>query len=255
MKRIFALFAVILISAETHCQTYLEKRYTAPTLAIKVGLGHSSFRYSDHNMQSMPHNIFVNPNIGACLDIYLDDNLFVAPELSLYTRGHLSEYLYEELFSVSYMVRARYIAARIPVYYRFSKPYRMDRCPFLVVAPSYCRLLGGNICLNQPGLSVSEVRIDIGNANMRPYDFCLFLGCGYQRFFNCGDFSVVLKAEMGYNWGLANTFSDLEMQEISHGMNTNAYNITGTRKINSVEFNVAIGIPLRFSNSNACWGY
>lgn len=254
MKKTIAFLFIFLTATELFCQVNSEERYTAPTLGLKIGVNHSTFKYSDSNLESMPHNLFVNPNIGAFLELYINDNLFVAPEVFLYNRGHLSKYIYEDKFNVTYKVSSRYVTARLPIYYRFSKHHIRNINPFVVVAPSYNHLLGGHIDLHQPELSVSEVSINIGNANMRQQDFSVFFGCGCQFYINYGDFSIVTKAELGYNVGLTNSFSDMEINEVSHGENTNAYNITGVRKINNIEFNVTIAIPLKFSHCDACWG-
>lgn len=254
MKKTFALLIIIFATLKLQCQVGVEERYTATTLGLKIGLNHSTFKYTDSNLKSLPHDIFINPNIGAFIELYISDNLFIAPELFLYNRGHLTHYVYEKNFNVTYKVRSRYFTTRVPIYYRFNISRDDNFKLFLTAAPSYNLLLGGKIDLYQPGIPVSKANINIGRANMRQQDFSIFFGCGGQFYINYRNFSVVTKIEFGYNLGLTNSFSDMEISELSKAENTNAYNITGERKINNIEFNVTIGIPLKFSHNDACWG-
>ena len=87
---------------------------------------------------------------------------------------------------------------------------------------------------------------------MRRHDFSIFLGGGSQFYINLGAFYLVTKVELGYNIGLSNSFSDMEINESIKAGNVNAYNITGKRKIHNIEFNVTLGIPLKFLH-DACW--
>ena len=253
MKKIFIFLIVISATLNLHSQSEITRRYTAPAIGLKIGLNHSTFKYTDPNLQALPHNLHINPNFGLFVEFHLNDHFSIAPEFFLYNRGHLTKYVYEGNYNVTYEVNSKYFTTRIPVYYRFNLVRQKNIKPFLVIAPSYNHLLGGNISLHQPDLSISEASVDIGSANMRQQDFSFFFGAGTQFNINCGDFSLVTKVELGYNVGLTNSFSDHEINENSKAENINAYNITGERKIRNIELNVTVGLPLKFSHDNACW--
>lgn len=252
MKKIFTFLIVILASLNLYSQGFRTDIYDAPIVGVKLGLNHSTFKYSDPNLISLPHNLLISPNVGLFFQIHLNRNISVAPELFLYNRGHLTKYVYETDYDVTYKVRSRYFTCRMPIRYRLNFYNAENVKPFLVVAPSYNLLLGGNINLTQPNLPIDEVDIAIGDANMRRHDFSLFLGGGSQFYIDCGSFFLVTKVEIGYNIGITNSFSDMEIEENSKPLNVNAYNITGERKIHNIEFNVTLGIPLQFYR-DACW--
>lgn len=252
MKKIFTFLIVILATINMYSQGRINNVYDAPAVGIKLGLNHSTFKYNDPNLKSLPHNLFISPNIGAFFELHLNSSFYIAPELFLYNRGHLTQYIYETDYNVTYKVRSRYFTARIPICYRINLSDAENVKPFLTVAPSCNLLLGGNISLSQPNLPISEVDIAIGRANMRRHDFSVFFGCGSQFYIDCGSFFLVTKVELGYNVGLTNSFSDMEIEEYSKPENINAYNITGERKIHNVELNITFGIPLDFYR-DACW--
>lgn len=252
MKKTFVFLIVIMTAMNIHGQSIRGNVYDAPAVGLKVGGNHSTFRYSDHNLASLPHNTFINPNIGAFFEMHLSSGFSIAPELFLYNRGHLTQYVYETDYKVTYKVRSKYLTLRLPFCYRANFDDAENVKPFLVVAPSYNLLIGGNINLTQPGLPISEVDIPIGNANMRRHDFSVFIGGGSQFYIDCGDFHLVTKIEIGYNVGLTNSFSDMEIKESSKPGNVYAYNITGERKIHNIELNVTLGLPLLFFR-DACW--
>lgn len=252
MKKIFAFLIVILATVNLYSQGIRTSVYDAPVVGVKLGLNHSTFRYSDPNLKSLPHELFIRPNVGVFFELHLNQNFSLAPELFLYNRGHLTKYIYETDYNVTYQVKSRYFTFRMPFCYRVNFYNAENVKPFLVLAPSCNLLLGGNINLTQPNLPISNVDIAIGNANMRRHDFSLFLGGGSQFYIDCGSFFLVTKVEIGYNIGLTNSFSNMEIEDVSKSENINAYNITGVRKIHNVEFNITLGIPLQLIR-DACW--
>lgn len=252
MKKILFLAIMIISTICLYSQNSQDKPYTAPIIGIKGGINHSTFKYNDPNLKSVPHNLFINPNIGIFCEFNLNKYFNIATEFFWYSRGSLTEYTYENNYNVRYRVNSNYLTMRIPIYYRFNMTNKENIKPFLIVAPSYNHLLGGNIHLSQPGLSISEVNINIGQANMNRHDFSLFFGCGSQFYIKCERFYILTKLELGYNAGLTNSFSKMEIEESSISTNVHAYNITGKRHINNVEFNISIGIPLKFTR-DACY--
>lgn len=250
MKKILILIITLIASLNIHGQTknMLHDRYTASVIGIKAGINHSYFKYTAKDLKSISHELLLNPNIGISFEYYINNNISLAPELFLYNRGNVTKYDYENIYKVTYQVKTRYITTRLPIYFRFNPASTPDVKPFVIAALSYNHLLGGNINLTQPNLPIDKVNIDVGKANMRQQDLSIFLGIGSQFYINCGYFSLATKLEFGYNMGLSNSFSEMEINENSTPTNVHAYNITGKRRINNLEFNIYLGLPIKFSN-------
>ena len=64
MKKIFAFLIVILATVNLYSQGIRTSVYDAPVVGVKLGLNHSTFRYSDPNLKSLPHELFIRPNVG-----------------------------------------------------------------------------------------------------------------------------------------------------------------------------------------------
>ena len=259
MKKIFLYLCLFLASMNVFAQNTNKHDVT---LGIKAGLNHSTFIYTDKNLKSLPNNIFIRPDIGLFAEVFINDNTSLAPEVFLYSKGNLTKYQYEGYYNVTYTVKTKYIATRVPVYYYyqtftksghnirpFNKNLNTTRL-FVVFAPGINYLLGGNISLTQPGLPIDEVNINVGKANMNNVDFSIFIGAG-GSFTNS---SLTSKVELGYNIGLINSFSQMEINESSNSTNIHAYNITGKRFNHNIELNISIGIPMKVGKSvnDAC---
>lgn len=252
MKKILFLATMIISTICLHSQNKQDKPYKAPIIGIKGGINHSAFKYNAPDLKSVPHSLYINPNAGIFCEFNLNDYFNIAAEFFMYNRGFLAKYVYENNYNVKYEVNSKYFTTRIPVYCHLKMINKESIKPFIMMAPSYNYLLGGDINLSQPGLSISNVNINIGQANMNQHDFSLFFGGGCKFYIHYSSFSIVTKLELGYNVGLTNSFSKMEIEENSISTNVNAYNITGKRRIDNVEFNISIGIPLKFTH-DACY--
>ena len=75
----------------------------------------------------------------------------------------------------------------------------------------------------------------------------------YTRFnFNFNKFSMLMKIEAAYNYGIMDTFSKMEHDGTTPPVNVNAYNTTGKRLTRGLECCISIGIPLKFAEKDAC---
>lgn len=262
MKKIFIYIFIFFASINVYAQ---RNHKQVGSFGVKAGLNHSTFIYTDKNLKPLPNNIFIRPDLGVYVEAFINDNLSLAPEVFLYNKGNLTTYVYENNYDVTYKVKTRYLTTRLPLYYYFQtylkseskvRPFvRTEKSIklFLVCAPSIDYLLGGNISLTQPGLPINEVNINVGKANMHNIDFSMFIGCGYS-FINS---EFISKIELGYNFGLINSYSEMEKIENSQSTNIHAYNITGKRFNRNIELNVSFGIPIKVKKKDtkdACNG-
>lgn len=257
MRKILLCLLVILSTIEINAQINSSKKQSHKGNAIGIGfmagINHSTFTYSEYHLKSLPNNLLLRPNIGFFVNIPINKEISIAPSLSLYNKGTLTKYIYEQTYDVIYTAKSRYFSVRIPIYYyinkRLNSKYDVKPFynaynsvqPFIVIAPSYNYLLGGNINLSQPQLPIEDVSVNIGKANMNIHDICIFLGGGISL----NKFSLHTKLEIGYNIGIINNFSDMEINETAQSYNINAYNINGKRFNHNIELNIYISLPIR----------
>ena len=257
MKKIYICLLIVLLTLGTNAQTSHKKRHNHKNNPISIGLmagvNHSTFIYNEAHLKPLPNNLFLRSNLGLFVDIPINEKLSIAPTFSLYSKGSLTKYVYEQNHNVTYTVKSKFLSTRIPIYYYFDKrlntkddirPFLKtsnEIRPFVVIAPSYNYLLGGNINLSQPGLPIENVDINIGKANMNTHDLCVFLGGGIS----IKRFSLHSKVELGYNIGLINSYSKMEINETSLSSNINAYNINGKRFNHNIELNIYISLPIK----------
>lgn len=263
MKKTFLYICLLFTSLNVFAQNANNR---AVSIGLKGGLNHSTFIYTDKNLKSLPNNIFIRPDIGLFAEFFIKDDISLAPEVSLFNSGNLTKYQYGNNYNVTYTVRTRYIATRIPVYYYYHtytkagykniEPFNKHKNEirlFIVCAPGINSLLGGDINLEQAGLPIDNVNINVGKANMNNIDLSIFFGTGCS--FNQSSF--LTKIELGYNLGLINSFSKMERLENSQPTNIHAYNITGKRFNRNIELNVSFGIPIKVKKKDtkdACNG-
>lgn len=258
MKIIYIYIFLVLIALETNAQNnfstkqrYMEQNNVS--VGIMAGINHSNFIYNENHLKSLPNNLFLRFNFGLFIDIPINKSVSISPTFSLCQKGTLVKYNYEQNYNITYTVKSKYFSTKIPIYYYIItklqshndvRPYyniHNDIKPFIVIAPSYNYLCGGNISLTQPNLPIEEVNINIGKANMAQHDLCIFIGGGVCM----NIFLLSTKFEFGYNIGIINNYSKMEIQGTSHSNNIHAYYINGKRFNHNLEFNIHIGIPIK----------
>lgn len=232
-------------------------RSRAVIIGLKGGVSFANMYYSDKNLKSLTMSLLVRPDYGIFVEVPLKYNIAVGMDILKTGKGtDISYNSHGDVNSpVRYTIKSDYLDVRIPVSYKFIVTYEF--MPFVYVAPyaSYC--LGGEISLNQKKYYEYDqdinTTIDIGNANMRQFDFGAVVGAGLRYDFNFTSFSIVTKIEAGYNFGLRNTYSKMEMENgfgnnpTNHNIvNVNAYNLQGKRFNRGFEAMISIGLPLKF---------
>ena len=257
MKKLFLFFA--LFSALT---TFAQKpifpeynnldRTDAVSVGVKGGIILPHFRYTDKNVNDISHDMLLRTAAGVFVEIPIG-NFSVSPQVLYAGYGSSSTYRYKDLYDVRYQALTNYIDIRVTASYRL-KPSEMFH-PYLYVSPGMGVLLfDGTISLEQPGLDIQDVEVDVTDANMNNMNAFVVGGAGVQTNFNFARFSLYVKLDAGYNFGFLNTFSEKEIDETAHPTNIHAYNNTGKRFMRGLELMLSVGLPLKF-DSLKCNGF
>lgn len=227
-----------------------KRRDNSPFFGIIGGVSSPKFEYTDKNISNLPATTVWRPNFGIFVELPIGNYFSISPELLAASKGFKTSYLYgNKPYTVTYEVQSRYLSLRIPFLFRFSFGGYHNIQPFLFVAPDLNYLLGGKIKLEQQGLPIPEANTDIGKANMNDIDAGVYLGFGIRWKFKVNSYIMLMRLDAGYNIGLINTFSSMEIDDSSNPLNVHAYNITGTRLNKALEINIHISIPKRIKRS------
>ena len=129
--------------------------------------------------------------------------------------------------------------------------------PYVYVAPSFGLTMPmGNIqqfTLDKKKSLNQSVAID--SCNMAPYDIGFVAGVGVHFMIDFDRFSLAVKMEAGYNYGLMDTYSLAEHHDQAQSVNVNAYNVLGKRLNRGLEASVTVAIPLKILPGDACSGF
>ena len=257
MKKLFLFFALSLAIA-----TFAQKpilpghknldRTDAVSIGLKGGICLPHFRYTDKNVNDVPHDLLIRPAAGVFAEFPID-NFSITPQVLYTCGGSSSTYRYKNQYDVHYQALTSYVDIRLAVDYRIKLSEMFH--PYLFVAPGIGVLLyNGTISLQQPGLDIPDVQMELSDANMNNMNAFVVGGFGMQANFNLARFSLYVKFDAGYNFGLLNTFSKKEIEETAQPTNIHAYNNTGKRFTRGFEFMLSIGLPLKFE-SLKCNGF
>lgn len=218
-------------------------RSSVVTIGLKGGFVLPHFYYSDAALKGLPHNLLLRPAAGITLDIPIE-NWQISPQAMYYGMGMSSTYIYKNEYEVQYLVYSNYLDLRASASYRFRLNKKTYAYAF--ISPGVGVLLNGNLSLTQPGLDISETHLEMTKANMNDINIFISSGVGVQYYINMPRFSLTIKLETGYNFGILNTFSNKEIEETALPTNVYAYNNTGKRYARGVEILASIGLPLKF---------
>lgn len=217
-------------------------RSNVTTIGFKGGIGAPSFLYTNPKLKKTPRDWFFRPLGGLFVDIPINEWL-ITPSVMYTGLGISTTYIYKNDYKVHYLVHSNYLDYRLSVSYR--KRLTREFFVYAFLSPGLGVLLDGDLSLNQPGLDIPSVSIEMTDANMRETNIFVAGGIGAQYYINMPRFSLTMKLEIGYNQGVSNTFSQKEIDETAIPTNVFAYN-TGKRFTRNIEMLFHIGLPLKF---------
>ena len=207
---------------------------------VKGGINMPRMYYTDKNLKKLPHDFMASPTISLFAEFNLYKKLSMAIELNYQTKGTATSYVYEGKYNVTYKLKADYLGVRLPLYWYLSNT--SDVCPYLFAGPDFAYVVGGNISLTQPGLSISDVYVWINDSNINRLYLGALAGVGARKNMYFNKWILVFKLDGAVNCGLNNTFAYAERNETATPTNIHAYNSQKGRYSVGFEINLSIGI-------------
>ena len=198
---------------------------TKPSVLIgaRAGIDLFDMRYSSDDISIYRHHYGVREQIGIFAEYaYLWKGLSIRCDLLYSPRGaHLS------WKDIDYKLRSYYFDIRIPISYTFLRDKKVQ--PYVMVAPNVNFVLGGNARYYSDYLFMTYNE-KLSKANFQPVDFSIFFGAGAKAPLSIGNQTFYVGGEFGYNLGVINTFSKMELNNTAHAVNLPQYEVNGTRK-------------------------
>lgn len=142
---------------------------------------------------------------------------------------------------INYKLTSHYIDLRMPISYNFLRDKAVQ--PYVMLAPCLSFVTHGNITY------VSDYTYSttpLTKANFTAVDLSLLFGGGIKFPMHMGAFQLILGMEFGYNFGLMNTFSKMELNNEAEALNLPMYEVNGTRKNRNFETAFTVTIPFTF---------
>ena len=259
MKKILLTILALAFACFVSAQQKVDNKRGGETVAIGIRAGGNlaSYEYSENNdLNALGFNDTLMKRIKPMLGLNVEFPLFggvvyVAPEVSFTVRGDSRLFESQTLGKkVCYTAKVNYLEARLPV--SIAIPATSWFKPYVFAAPSF------GLAMPSVGVFKSEIqqdgkKVEVDSSNMAPYDYGLTAGAGLRFRLNFSDFSMIVKLEGGYYLGFCDTYSEKEHNDQAQAVNTNAYNIKGTRLNRGIEAALTIAIPLDFHPRDDCF--
>lgn len=206
---------------------------------VKVGANSTWLSYTNPHLKALPHDLMIGPTASVFVEVPFLDVFSFAPELNVQQKGGAMSYIYEQDYHVEYKLKAMCASARLPLllYIPISKYFR----PYIFGAAEIGKVIGGSISLSQPGLEIPSVSLPISASNMNMWYWGPLVGAGFRVNIPFPHFTMVMKLDATYNFGLSDTFSTQEHDETAIPTNVHAYNHQGARYLRGLELNIGIG--------------
>lgn len=264
MKRTVLTLVVLMLACQLTAQQYKEKRGEAVAIGVRVGGALANYKYTEYQAaDTLPFDDFMNrikPMLGLNVEIpLLGGVVYVAPEVAFAVRGDARRF-YSNIWNtqVRYQAKVNYLEAKLPV--SVAIPASSWCKPYVFAAPSFSLAIPSvgpfpseitQASLDSPQSFDDKVAVD--SSNMAPYDYGLTAGAGLRFLVDFKSFKMVVKLEGGYHFGLRDTYSVQEHQNLAQATNVNAYVIEGKRLNQGIEAAISIAIPLDFHAADDCF--
>ena len=265
MKKLFLTLLVLVLALGASAQKHKDQqRPEKIAIGIRVGGNIDSFKYTEYQAaDTLDFDVFmkrVKPMIGVNVEIpLLNGIIYVAPEVGLSVRG--DSRLFENAgvdTLVSYKAKVNYLEARLPI--SIAIPVSPNFKPYVFAAPSFGMAMP---TIGPLKSEITQQSLDKGKTinntvavnakNVAPYDYGLTAGAGFRFRFNFPTFSMLMKLEGGYYFGLGDTYSKYEQTGQVPAQNVQAYKISGKRLNRGPEAAITIAIPLDFHSGDDCF--
>lgn len=266
MKRLITiLLFVFAISFQTMAQVdysfgNIKKKRNlknVPTIGVKGGFTMNNMAFSVKSYDKLPGEGVNAPAYGLFMEFPNSKirGLAIGGEVLMVERGVTKDFMFRNLYHEIDKISTKYIDIRIPVTYYFMS-YNIVN-PYVFVAADFAVCYSGSVSKSFPDNDEFEdLSIDMSKSDavLRPYDISAVAGVGVRFNIPFQVFTLVIKLDADYNFGLLNTMPS------KHGTPIDVYAYTyeknESRKNRGLEFMISIGLPLKFDfGRDACYGW
>ncbi|MDR2628093.1 MAG: OmpA family protein [Dysgonamonadaceae bacterium] len=213
------------------------------SVGVKAGLNFPTMHYSEGGINSYSSAVYAKRLFEIFADISLNEanTLSVRPGFKFLTRGqHISDN------GIDYELNAGYTELSVPVTYTFRRVKSVF--PYLFAGPELGFARGGNISYADASVPWEDAEegwdIDVSSANLKSTSLGVYFGGGVKYPVSIGKFPLTLGAEIGYHWGLTDTYGSKEKSGSARALNMQAYEIKGSRTHRGLEVGVTVSVPL-----------
>lgn len=219
-------------------------RSNSTLIGIKAGVVMPKVSYNNIEFNNIEQDILLKPSFGLFIDYPLTNSLSIAPEFLYTSRGvNHADFIYRNVYNASYILMADYINLKIPLIYRFKVNSFFHPYIFAAADMAMCVNAIADYVIDYE-MSVIDIHDNLSlGSDYNLYDLGLTVGLGFRFNFNFRRFSVVAKIDAAYNIGLLDTYGT----EVVHSIDPDL-----KRYNRPMELMLSIGIPLKFSQPDAC---
>lgn len=216
-------------------------RSNTTMIGLKVGVVMPRVSYNSAEFKGIPQKMFFKPAFGLFVEFPLTSSLSVAPELLYASRGvNHDNFLYREVDTASYVLTANYIDLRIPLVYRFKVNDFFQPYIFMAADMAFCMNATADYTISGVSYGSGQLNVPL---HYKRFDISALLGLGFRLNFNFRRFTLTTKLDVGYNIGFVNTFG----KEVPNVVDPDL-----KRRNRPIECMLSIGVPLKFSQPDAC---
>lgn len=265
MKRIFAIIIVLFaMSIQSMAQVDYSFGHVSrkrdfkhvPTFGVKGGLSLYDMKFSIKDYNKLPGKSVMNPGFGVFIEYDVNlrrlQGLTIGAEVMALSRGYQKEFDFRSNIREIDKMDSKYIDLRIPVSYYFTEA---SVSPYIFVAPDFAFCYGGTWSKTFPNNEVEDISVNISESDavIKPFDISLNMGAGVRFKIKHPVFTVIVKLDGSYNFGLLNVKS----KENGKPADVFAYSFDEEKRYNrGFEFMLSIGMPLKLNlKHDACWGW
>lgn len=262
MKKLFTLLFLVVLSLNLMAQVdysfgnikHKREKSTIPTIGIKGGLTsyHMHFAYEKYNKLS--DNFVLKPGFGLYIEYPVKKlkGFTVGGEVMMIERGYRKSFKFRGDMPEVDEIKASYLDLRIPITYYFRHTEVLN--PYIFIAPDFGYCYGGEMSKTFADNQDYNTSVNLSKTDaMNALDISLAAGIGVRFNIHFQVFTMVLKLDGSYNFGLLNTNGAKEPKYVDNL----AYHVKDDSRFNrGFEVMFSIGLPLKFNFlHDSCWGW
>lgn len=222
-----------------------------PTVGIKGGLTFYNMKFSNkaydklpgENIQNIGYGVFGETPFGK------NRNMSVSFELMMIEKGMKKSFDHRGVQEIN-QINSKYIDFRIPLTYYFMVSDYVN--PYIFGAADIAFCYGGTDKVEYPNKEYEGSSIDIANSDavLKLFDLSVIAGAGVRFNIHFESFTMSVKLDASYNFGLLNVKSNVEGEPA----NIYAYYYDENNREKwynrGLEVMLSVGIPLKFNKMN-----